>query len=99
LIQLRQAALFVGSVTFVLLLSGCGSSAEKPVADSASPAEQATPGTPGSTINYELLDLQRSAAEMQATGTGDEGARLQDTQTKIKQMQNQIQMDTGNAGK
>ena len=95
MIRLRQVAWLYVSLSFALL-TGCGS-AEKPVANSPNSAQSA-PNTPDSTINYELLGLQKNAAEMRASGSGQEGAALQETETKIQQLQSQIQMENG-AGK
>jgi hypothetical protein len=95
---LLRRALFAGSASIILLLSGCGS-AGKPVADSATPADQSILSPAGGTINYELLDLQKNAAEMQAAGSGQEGAALLVTQRKIQELQNRIQLDSGGVGK
>ncbi len=61
--------------------------------------EQSTGLRADSTIDYQLLDLQKNAAEMQAAGTGQEGAALLQAQTEIRQLQSQIQLESGGSAK
>jgi hypothetical protein len=46
-----------------------------------------------------LLGLQKNAAELQAAGTVQEGAALVEAETKIQELQSQIQLENGGAVK
>jgi hypothetical protein len=75
---------------FLLLLSGCG----REKSDVAVLPEQPAPAAAGPTLNFDLVDLEKQAADMRASGTGNEGAALADVQSKIQQTQNQISLES-----